>query len=104
MSFHFWWQRHDGIGGHIWLQEPQVRALREEMLLQGMVCGREGGAGIPLHKLETPKNWFVSPLELEDALEFASTEPRALDDTRLWQDWLAFLEGAAHHGGLRIKA
>jgi hypothetical protein len=47
---------------------------------------------------------FVSPLELEDALELASTEPRALDDTRLWRDWLAFLEGAAHNGGLRIKA
>jgi hypothetical protein len=58
MSFHFWWQRNDGIGGHIWLEEPQLRALREEMLLQGMVCGREGGA---LHKLETPENWFPFP-------------------------------------------
>ena len=52
-----------------------MRDLRDEILAQGMVCGREGGRGIPLHKLETPENWFVSPVELDEALEVASAEP-----------------------------
>ncbi|MCC6222488.1 MAG: hypothetical protein IT201_03235 [Thermoleophilia bacterium] len=103
MAFHVWWQRHDGIGGHVWLRGDQMAALRDEMIAQRMVCGREGGAGIPLHKLETPEDWYVSELELEEALDAASAEPRALEDARLWRDWLAFLEGAARNGGLRVK-
>lgn len=101
--FHVWWQRHDGIGGHVFLRNEQMAALREEMLGQGMVCGQEGGAGIPLHMLETPRDWFVSPVAIEEALEAASTEVRVIEDGKLWVDWLVFLEGAAKHGGLRIK-
>ncbi len=103
MAFHVWWQRHDGIGGHVFLRNEQMAAIREEMLAQGLVCGREGGRGVPLHKLETPRNWFVSELELEEALEAASAEPRVIEDATLWLDWLVFLEGAATHGGLRVK-
>jgi len=101
--FHVWWQQHDGMGGHVFLLEQQMRVLREEMLAQGLACGRDGGRGIPLHKLETPENWYVSPVELDEALEAASPDPRTFDDARLWVDWLAFLEGAAKHGGLRVK-
>lgn len=101
--FHVWWQRHDGMRGHVFLLSEQMRALREEMLAQGMVCGREGGRGIALHKLETPENWFVSPIEIDEALEVASPEPATLADERLWLDWLLFLEGAAKNGGLRVK-
>jgi hypothetical protein len=103
MAFHVWWQRHDGIGGHVFLRNEQMEAIREEMLAQGLVCGREGGRGIPLHKLETPRNWFVSGLELEEALEAASAEPVVIEDAALWRDWLVFLEGASTHGGLRVK-
>ncbi|MFN8185643.1 MAG: hypothetical protein U0R69_01050 [Gaiellales bacterium] len=101
--FHLWHQNHGGIGGHVFLLDEQMRDLREELTAQGMVCGREGGRGIPLHKLETPGDHFVSPVELDEALDVASGEPAAIADERLWRDFLAFLEGAAHRGGLRIK-
>lgn len=102
--FHAWWERHDGIGGHVFLKESQMGQLRDEMLAQGLVCGREGGMGIPLHKLETPERWYVSPIEIEEALEKASPEPTTIGDAGLWLDWLRFLEGAAQSGGLRVKA
>jgi hypothetical protein len=101
--FHLWHERHDGMGGHVFLLESQMRELREEMAAQGMVCGREGGRGIPLHKLETPENWYVPAIEIEEALETASPEPATIADPKLWQDFLAFLEGAMERGGLRVK-
>lgn len=103
MAFHLWWQRQDGIGGHIFLLNDQMAALRDELVAQGMVCGDEGGRGIPLSKLQAPRNQFVSSIELEEALETASPEPSTFEDGRLWQEFLAFLEGAAERGGLRIK-
>ena len=42
--------------------------------------------------------------QLEEALDAASAEPRVIEDAKLWLDWLVFLEGAAKHGGLRVKA
>jgi hypothetical protein len=101
--FHLWHQRHDGLGGHVFLLEDQMRDVREELVRQGMVCGAEGGRGIPLHKLETPENWFVSPIELDEALEQASREPTRMSDAKLWEDFLDFLAGAAEHGGLRVR-
>jgi hypothetical protein len=103
MAFHLWWQNHDGIRGHAFLTNDQMAAIRRELLAQGMVCGAEGGRGIPLAKFEVPRNEYVSPIELDEALEAAATEPRVLADERLWHDFLAFLEGAARHGGLRVK-
>lgn len=101
--FHLWHQNHDGIGGHIFLLENQMRDLREELLAQRMVCGREGGRGIPLHKLETPRNHYISVIEIEEALAVASAKPKVIGDERLWRDFLVFLEGAARRGGLRVK-
>ena len=101
--FHLWHQKHDGMTGHVFLLEQQMRDIREELLAQGMACGPAGGRGIPLHKLETPKNWFVSAAELDDALEVASAEPKVMTDTRLWLDFLRFLEGAAERGGMRVR-
>lgn len=103
MAFHLWWQRQDGLGGHVFLLNEQMAALRDELVAQGMVCGNEGGRGIPLSKLQVPRDQFVSPIELEEALDVAAPEPSTLADARLWQEFLAFLEGAAAHGGLRIK-
>lgn len=101
--FHLWHQNHDGIGGHVFLLEEQMRELREELVRQGMACGAEGGRGIPLRKLETPENWFVPPIEIEEALDLASPTPKGMTDERLWRDFLVFLEGAARRGGLRVK-
>ena len=103
MAFHLWWQSHDGMRGHVFLLNDQMAALREEMVAQGMVCGEQGGLGIQLSKLVVPANQFVSPIELDEALEQASPEPTTLEDAHLWQDFLVFLEGAAQHGGLRVK-
>lgn len=103
MPFHLWWQRHDGIGGHAFLLNDQMAAIRDEMVAQGMVCGDEGGRGIPLSKLQVPQDEFVSPIEIEEALEAAVPEPSTLGDERLWHDFLAFLEGAVERGGMRVK-
>ena len=71
MAFHLWWQNHDGMRGHVFLLNDQMAALREEMVVQGMVCGEQGGLGIQLSKLVVPANQFVSPIELDEALEQA---------------------------------
>jgi hypothetical protein len=91
------------MSGHVFLLEQQMRVLREEMVAQGMVCGREGGRGIPLHKLETTQNWYVSPIEIDEALEAASAEPETLSDQSLWRDFLEFLRGAVNRGGMRVR-
>jgi hypothetical protein len=101
--FHLWHQRHDGMSGHVFLLEDQMRAIREELIRQGMACGAEGGRGIPIHKLETPRNWFVSPIEIDEALEVAAPEPTGMGDAKLWLDFLDFLAGASERGGLRVK-
>lgn len=101
--FHLWHQNHGGIGGHVFLLDEQMRDLREELLAQGMVCGPEGGRGIPLHKLETPEDHYVAAVEIDEALDVASAEPKVLADEKLWRDFLLFLEGAARRGGLRVK-
>ncbi len=103
MAFHLWWQRHDGMTGHVFLRNEQMMALLDEMAVQGMLCGHEGGRGIPRSKLDVPRNQFVSPLELDEALAAAAPTPSSLEDEKLWRDFLAFLQGAAEHGGLRVK-
>ena len=103
MAFHLWWQRHDGLRGHVFLRNEQMAALREEMLAQGMLCGDQGGLGIQASKLEVPRNQYISPIEIDEALDSASPEPKTLEDRQLWIDFLRFLEGAAEHGGLRVK-
>ena len=91
------------MSGHVFLLDPQMRDLRAEMVAQRMVCGREGGRGIPLHKLETPENWYVSAIEVDEALEVASSEPTTMSDGKLWKDFLEFLRGATERGGMRVR-
>ena len=81
----------------------QMAALRDELLAQGMVCGDEGGLGITLSKLESPANQFVPPIEIEEALEPPRPSRWRSRTRALWRDFLVFLEGAAQHGGLRVK-
>jgi len=91
------------MSGHVFLLEQQMREVREEMTAQGMVCGRDGGRGIPLHKLETPENWYVSAIEVDEALEAATPEPTTMTDAKLWTDLLEFLHGAVERGGMRVR-
>jgi hypothetical protein len=114
MGLNFWWVRNDGIGGHVWLSPGDVLALTEEMLAQGMAWQREGEPerassptpprpGIPVHKLVAGEGEIVTPVEIVQALEAASAEPKTFSDRRLWQDWLMFLDGAAKRGGILTR-
>ena len=95
MSYRLWWRRNDGIGGHVWLSAADMRALTEEMLLQGMAW--------PAEALETGEEKIVfTAAEIEDALEGASDQA-LIADGKLWRDWLGFLDGAARNGGILIR-
>ncbi len=100
MSVNVWWAFNDGLTGHVWLGEREVDALRREMVLQGMA------EAFPVEKL-TPQTGEerarVTPQQIEGALEVASEPPTAMADEKLWSDWLRFLEGARHKGGLVIR-
>jgi hypothetical protein len=90
----FYWAHNDGIGGHVWLSDGDLRALTDEMLVQGMPWPAERvEAGAP-----------IATDELEAVLGPASPEPRLLADTKLWRDWLEFLEGASRNGGLLVRS
>jgi hypothetical protein len=64
------------------------------------------GAGvIPRHKLWTNDGWHITPDELDAALPRA---PATATDRRQrpipwWRQWLAYLEGARGHGGVRVR-
>jgi hypothetical protein len=85
-----YWARNDGMSGHVYLDPLDVERLREEMVLQG----------VPLPKLEAGVH--ITATEVDAALESAAAEPISLD-TKLWSDWLRFLEGAAVNGGLLVR-
>jgi hypothetical protein len=36
MGYAFYWANNDGLTGHVWLAERDLRALTDEMLVQGM--------------------------------------------------------------------
>jgi hypothetical protein len=93
MGCAFYWAHNDGMSGHIWLGERELRALLDEMLVQGMPW--------PLERLEGRST--IAADEVEAILEPAEAQPRVLSDARLWLDWLRFLEGAAANGGLLVR-
>jgi hypothetical protein len=93
MGCAFYWAHNDGMIGHIWLSAPDVRALLDEMLVQGMPWPVERFAG----------ESSISVDELEAVIEAADPRPRVLPDAKLWLDWLRFLEGAAVNGGLLVR-
>jgi hypothetical protein len=93
MGCAFYWARNDGIGGHVWLSDRDLRALTDEMLVQGMPWPAERVAAEDT----------IAGDELEDVLGPAVPEPRLLPDAKLWRDWLEFLEGAARNGGLLVR-
>ena len=105
MSVNLWWAENDGMSGHVWLGVGELLALGGEMLAQVMAHeGKGAGVGIPLGELApSGRERRVSVAEVEHALDAATPEPLTLDDSRLWEDWLRFLEGAATHGGIVVR-
>lgn len=100
MSVNVWWAFNDGMSGHVWLGERELDALRREMVLQGMA------EAFPVEKLAPQageERAQVTPQQIEAALEVASGDPTAIADEKLWRDWLGFLDGARHKGGLLIR-
>ncbi len=93
MGCAFYWARNDGIGGHVWLSDGDLRALTDEMLVQGM----------PWPVERTEADGAIAVDELEPVLDAAVPEPKLLADAKLWLDWLRFLEGAAVNGGLLVR-
>jgi hypothetical protein len=100
VSVNLWWAFNDGMSGHVWLGEREVEALRQEMVLQGMA------EAFPVEKLAPQagdERAQVTPQQIEGALEAAAEEPASIADEKLWRDWLQFLDGARHKGGLLIR-
>jgi hypothetical protein len=89
----FYWAHNDGLGGHVWLSDGDLRALTDEMLVQGMPWPAERVAA----------DGSIDADEIEAVLDPASPEPKVLQDAKLWLDWLRFLEGAAVNGGLLVR-
>ena len=93
MGCSFYWARNDGLTGHVWLSDGDLRALTDEMLVQGMPW--------PVERVAAEGT--IAADELEAVLDPASPEPKVLQDARLWLDWLRFLEGAVANGGLLVR-
>ena len=91
MSVRLYWARNDGMSGHVFLDALDVERLGEEMTLQGAI----------LPRLEPGTH--ITATEIDAALEAAAGEPIALDDPKLWRDWLRFLEGASVNGGVLVR-
>jgi hypothetical protein len=98
MSYRLWWRWNDGISGHVWLSADDLRRLTEEMLAQGMPWPGERLAAAEGSEI------VLTPQELEAALESCWPDPVKVADAELWRDWLAFLQGAVHNGGILIRA
>ena len=93
MGCAFYWAHNDGIGGHVWLSDGDLRALTDEMLVQGMPW--------PAERIEEAAP--IDADELDAVLDPADPEPRVLADAKLWRDWLEFLDGASRNGGLLVR-
>ena len=93
MSCAFYWAHNDGMSGHVWLSGPDLRALTDEMFVQGLPW--------PAERLEGDSSIAVD--ELEAVIDAADPRPTVMPDAKLWLDWLRFLEGAAANGGLLVR-
>jgi len=94
MGYAFYWAMNDGMTGHVWLSEHDMRAVTDEMLVQG----------IPWPAERADAGGAIEPDEIESVLTGADPEPKVLGDAKLWLDWLRFLEGAAVNGGLLVRS
>ena len=90
-----YWARNDGLGGHVWLSDADRAALAREMVLQGM-------GEFPVATFERGERMQITVAEIENALAAGSPDPVSVDE-KLWRDWLGFLEGSIHNGGLLVR-
>jgi hypothetical protein len=90
-----YWARNDGIGGHVFLGLADLERLAAEMAEQGMT------GWLSLDRLQPGTT--IPPGAVDFALSQASPEPRTFEDAKLWDDWLAFLAGAAENGGIVVR-
>ena len=93
MSCSFYWAHNDGMTGHVWLSDRDLRAIVDEMLVQGMPW--------PLERLDGDS--AIAADEVEAVIGSAESRPKVMPDEKLWLDWLRFLEGAAVNGGLLVR-
>jgi hypothetical protein len=93
MGCAFYWAHNDGMSGHVWLADGDLRALVDEMVVQGMPW--------PFERIDGDSAIAVD--ELEAMLAAAEPRPRVVPDEKLWLDWIRFLEGAAVNGGLLVR-
>jgi hypothetical protein len=93
MSCAFYWAWNDGMSGHVWLSDRDLRALVDEMLVQGVPW--------PSERLDGDSS--IAPDEVEAILANVEPEPKLIPDAKLWLDWLRFLEGAAVNGGVLVR-
>jgi hypothetical protein len=93
MGYAFYWAHNDGMSGHIWLSDDDLRALVDEMVVQGMPW--------PFERIDGDSS--IAPEEIEAMLDAATPQPKVVPDERLWLDWLRFLEGATVNGGLLVR-
>lgn len=90
-----YWARNDGMTGHVFLGPREHDALAAEMEEQGM------GGWLSADAIKPDAR--IPPGQIDLALAKASPEPMTLDDPKLWEDWLRFLQGAAENGGLVVR-
>ena len=90
-----YWTRNDGLGGHVFLGLADLERLATEMSEQGMT------GWLALDRLEPGAT--VPAGAVDYALSQASPDPKTLDDSKLWHDWLGFLAGAAENGGIVVR-
>src|SRR5256885_7718844 len=89
MGCAFYWASNDGMSGHVWLSDGDLRALTDEMLVQGMPW--------PAERVGAEAS--IDPGELEAVLDPASPDPKVLTDGKLWPHPLSLLQAPALYRG-----
>jgi hypothetical protein len=83
------------MGGHVFLGLDDLARLAAEMNEQGMT------GWLTLDRLQPGTT--IPPGAVDFALSRATPEAKRIDDQKLWEDWLAFLAGAAENGGIVVS-
>ena len=78
--------------------DPSLEAFEDAWWLTRQM--RLPERGIALYKLCSNDHWWVRPDEINEALECAARWPSG--ENFLWNDWLAYVRGAATHGGFTV--
>jgi hypothetical protein len=103
--------------GHEWTDARLRAALSVKEATERVLAfhGKADTPGIPLHKFSSNDGWHVLPAEAEAAVRIwqqflaSKGEEEALAivaeharDVSYWLKWIAYLAGAARHGGFEV--